>query len=111
MKNEEKCIFCQIVEGKEEANVRYENDNFIVFDDINPKAPEHVLIVPREHIEDMGQTDETTLSEMLMLAKKISNDWQLDHFRVQINNGRKAGQIVDHLHMHLLGWNKGKEVA
>jgi len=83
----------------------------MVFDDVNPKAPEHVLIVPKEHVEDMRQADDDQLADMIELAKKLASDFKLEHFKVQINQGRKAGQLVDHLHMHLLGWNYGEEVA
>lgn len=111
MENKENCIFCQIIEGKQEADMVFENDQFVVFKDINPKAPVHVLLVPRGHIEDMDKADDEVLSGMIKLAKELAIDWQLEHFKVQVNKGRKAGQVVDHLHMHLLGWNAGKEVA
>jgi histidine triad (HIT) family protein len=80
----------------------------MVFHDIDPKAPTHLLIIPKKHIESINQLadeDETVVGKMLLAAKKVAKEFQLDNagYRLVINTGREGGQAVFHLHMHLLG--------
>lgn len=97
------CIFCKI-----KGNI-YEDNNFVVVKDINPKAEVHFLIIPKKHIESINHLeleDKGLMGEMMFLAQKISKDKNLEAYNLQINIGRKAGQIIDHIHMHLLSGEK-----
>jgi len=101
------CIFCKIVEGELPAEKVYEDDHVIAFDDINPAAPTHVLIIPREHVprlDDATDGDTELLGRIMQAARKIANDRGLssDGFRVVMNVGAEAGQAVFHMHLHLL---------
>lgn len=103
-----KCIFCQIANGEIPARIRYEDDDVVVFDDINPKAPFHVLVVPKKHIKnlnDASKTDQDLLGHMLLVVQKVTKEAKVaeNGYKVVINNGKESGQLVDHLHMHILG--------
>ena len=99
------CMFCKIVKGEIPASKVKEGENFIAFKDINPQAPTHVLIIPKEHFADLTQvSDALLLGQLLQAASAIAKDLQLDKgFRVVINTGADAGQTVFHLHVHLFG--------
>ena len=101
------CLFCRIIEGKIPANRVYEDDLCIGFPDINPQAPTHLLIVPREHIASQAKAvaEHTPLLGHLMAAAAgIARSKKLDKgYRVVINTGEDGGQTVNHLHLHLLG--------
>ena len=90
----------------------YENDTLVVFRDINPAAPIHLLIVPRKHIRsvnDLTDADRPILSEMVMVAKEMAAQQGVDKsgYRIFINVERGGGQVIFHLHLHLIaGWNK-----
>lgn len=105
------CVFCQIVAGKIPSEKLFEDEEIIVFKDISPKAPTHVLVVPKKHLpslSDAGQADEGLLGRLVLVAKKIAGEEGLagKGFRVVVNNGLEAGQEVDHLHVHVLGGRK-----
>jgi len=106
MSQNDNCIFCQIAKG-EKGDLVYQNNSFVVVNDINPKAKIHLLLVPKKHITSLNEvsdTDKELLGELLLLAKEMANKQQLKNgYRIIINNGSDAGQTVDHLHMHLLG--------
>jgi len=92
------CIFCKIINKEQKADIIYEDNDFVVFKDINPKAEMHLLVVPKKHIESLNNLEDFKLAgKMLLLAKKFAKS-----YRIQINNGRSSGQIIDHLHMHIL---------
>jgi len=94
------CIFCKIINKELKADIIYEDQDFIVFKDIKPKAEIHFLIAPKKHIESLNQLEDIDLAgKLLLLAKKVIKD---ANYRIQINTGKKAGQIIDHLHLHLL---------
>ena len=102
------CIFCKIVAGDIPADIVYEGELCIAFRDINPQAPTHVQIIPREHVARIADFDAARdtawLVEMFQAAKKIAEDEGLDKgFRLVINNGPLAGQSVLHVHLHILG--------
>lgn len=101
------CIFCEIIRKERPADFVYENDEIAAFLDITPKAPVHVLIVPKKHIGsigDLGESDRDRICEMLFAAKKIARDQKIDEgYKLVFNVGRKGGQVIDHLHLHLLG--------
>jgi len=100
------CIFCKIAQKKEKADIVAESDKIIVFKDINPKAPIHLLIVPKEHIESVKELlpeHKEIIGEMFLMAKKVAEKYNLSGYKLVINVGREGGQIIDHLHLHLLG--------
>lgn len=102
------CIFCKIINKEALANIIYEDENIIAFDDIYPKAPFHKLIVPRKHIatlNDANEDDQKLLGQMLLTAKKVAQQLQIaeDGYRVLMNVNRGGGQVIFHIHLHLLG--------
>lgn len=102
------CIFCKIANGKIPSDKVYENENVYAFRDLNPVAPTHVLIVPKEHIQsldEMEDANQSLLGEMMLTAKKIAKDEGLseDGYRVVNNIGKAGGQSVDHFHLHVVG--------
>ena len=104
----EDCLFCKIVAGDIPAEVIYESELAIAFRDVNPQAPTHVLIIPREHIatiNDLSAGDEATVGDLYMAAKAIATEEGLasDGYRVVMNCNEAAGQTVFHIHLHLLG--------
>jgi histidine triad (HIT) family protein len=105
--SEENCLFCKIVDGKIPGEFVHQDDQCVVIRDINPQAPMHVLVIPRDHIEsldDASQKDETLLGHLLRVGARVANDLgQADNgFRTVINTGEGAGQSVFHLHVHVL---------
>ena len=109
------CIFCKIVAGQIPSKKVYEDDDILAFHDIQPWAPVHVLIVPREHIatlSDAGPQHEALLGRMLALAPRLMRELGVvNGFRTVINTGPDGGQEVYHLHMHVMGgprpWKRG----
>lgn len=104
------CVFCKIVAHEIPANFVYEGDDIVAFKDIKPSAPLHYLIVPREHIPSIMHLEEnhqSTVSAMVIRAKELAAAAGLKGYKLVFNVGREGGQIVDHLHLHLLGgWEK-----
>jgi histidine triad (HIT) family protein len=99
------CIFCKIVKGEIPSAKIFEDDDVVAFNDINPKAKVHVLVVPKKHIESvkhLNKSDEKLAGELIMTAKKIAEDKKLEGYKIIINVGKEGGQLVDHLHLHLL---------
>lgn len=101
------CIFCQIVEGKIPSTPVFQDELSYAFADIGPKAPVHVLIVPREHIGSLAEAGEShrpLLGHLLWVAAEIARKKGLANgYRVVVNSGPDGGQTVDHLHLHLMG--------
>ena len=100
------CLFCRIAAGEIPSKKVYADDRVYAFHDIAPKAPTHVLVVPRKHIArlaDTGAEDREIVGEVVARAAAIARDLGLEHYRLVVNNGEGAGQTVFHLHMHLLG--------
>jgi len=106
------CIFCKIVKKEAPARIEFENDNLIVFQNINPLAPVHVLIVPKKHIakfSEISEGDKDLMGEILLIARKVADKLGISEaFRVAVANGENAGQTVFHLHFHLTGGWKEK---
>jgi histidine triad (HIT) family protein len=101
------CIFCRIAAGEIPARIEYSDDHVVAFHDLAPKAPTHVLVIPRRHLATLAESkaeDAQLLGHLMAttveLARKLALD---DGFRVVVNNGAAAGQSVFHLHVHLLG--------
>ena len=104
----EDCLFCKIIKGDIPANIVDQSEHTLAFWDINPKAPTHILIIPKDHIvscRDLNEQNIHYLSEMALLAKKVSDEEKITQggYRWVINTGDDGGQTVDHLHLHLLG--------
>ncbi len=102
------CIFCKIINRELDADIVYEDDKVVAFKDINPAAPVHILVVPRKHIPtllDFEDDDKLLVGHMHSVANEVARAFKIDKkgFRVVINCGPDAGQIVFHLHLHLLG--------
>jgi histidine triad (HIT) family protein len=100
------CLFCRIAAGEIPSKTVYSDDRVYAFHDIAPKAPTHVLVVPRRHIAklaDAGAEDRELVGEVVARAAAIARDLGLEHYRLVVNNGEGAGQTVFHLHFHLLG--------
>jgi histidine triad (HIT) family protein len=102
------CLFCKIVNGDINADVVFESDNVIAFNDINPQAPTHILIIPKRHIptiNDLIESDCDNLGQLFLVAASIAkkNNFSNEGYRVVMNCNSAAGQTVFHLHLHLLG--------
>jgi histidine triad (HIT) family protein len=108
MGSSDKCLFCRIVSGEIPAKKVYEDSDVVAFNDINPQAPTHVLVIPRKHIpslDDLTDGDAATVGNTMVRLAKIAHDLHLhnDGYRMVVNNGEAAGQTVFHIHFHLLG--------
>jgi histidine triad (HIT) family protein len=102
------CIFCDIVKHKQKADIEYEDGEFMAFKDINPSAPIHILVVPKTHIDSIKSIDkehQQLVGKIIILAKNIAQEKKLKGYKLIFNVGREGGQIIDHLHLHLLGSN------
>lgn len=101
------CIFCQVIAREKPATIYYEDERCVAFQDVNPKAPVHLLVVPRKHIASLNEEvqDEALLGHLLSVASKLARQKGIDGsgFRVVINTNAEAGQTVFHLHVHVLG--------
>lgn len=113
------CIFCKIIAGDIPSSKVYEDEDMLVFKDIHPSAPVHLLMVPKRHIPSMAQVtaeDAPLLGRMLVKAPELArvngcNPYPEGGFRLMVNTGEEGGQEVHHLHIHILGgarpWRKG----
>ncbi len=102
------CLFCKIIKKEIPSNIIYEDDLMIAFDDINPKAPIHKLIIPKEHIEtinDLTPENNVLIGKMTQTAKNLAKKFNIDEtgYRLVFNCNANAGQEVYHIHLHLLG--------
>jgi len=103
------CLFCKIIKKEIPSEIIYENDKVIVFKDIHPKAEVHLLILPKKHIVSVNhleEEDKELMGELISTAQKIAKEKKLTGYKLIINVGREAGQIIDHLHLHLLSGKK-----
>jgi len=106
------CIFCKIVNGKIPTEFLYEDDTLVVFRDINPHAPVHILIVPKKHIRsinDLTENDREIISHTIMVGKDIAQKESVNSsgYKLLFNVERGGGQVIFHLHLHLIGgWEK-----
>lgn len=100
------CLFCKIASGEIPATIVAKNDLAVAFDDINPQAPTHVLIIPISHYDNVGElshSDPNSLQALFSLAREIAQVRDLPGYRTVFNTGEAAGQSVFHAHLHLLG--------
>ncbi len=104
------CLFCRIASGEINSRIVYEDPDVLAFMDLNPQAPTHILIIPRRHLDRLTSAapeDAELLGKLQLAAAKIAADLKVEGaFRLVTNNGRGAGQSVDHLHYHLLAGRK-----
>jgi len=102
------CIFCEIVRRESPSDIFYENERVIVFHDIRPQYPTHLLICPKEHYRDLLEAPPEAALDLHLAVQEVSRmvDTGNRGFKVQVNNGSAAGQIVFHLHYHFLSSKK-----
>lgn len=101
----ENCIFCKIAAGEIPSTKVYEDEKVLAFRDIEPQAPEHVLLIPKQHFANILEVDGETFAYMQEIVKRVANELGIAEtgFRVVINTGKDGMQSVNHLHMHILG--------
>lgn len=100
------CIFCKIGKKEIPADVLYEDESIMVFRDIHPSAPVHFLVIPKEHIQSIAHLEgnhRDVLSKIIYQAKESAEKLNLKGYKLVFNVGREGGQVIDHLHLHLLG--------
>ncbi len=99
------CVFCKIIKKDLPSEILYENDKVVVFKDINPRADFHFLIVPKKHIvsvNELKEEEKELVGELFLTAKEVARKYNLKGYKLLVNVGREGGQIIDHLHLHLL---------
>ena len=106
MNNE--CLFCQIIEGEVDSDIVYEDDKVVAFEDIDPQAPVHLLIIPKKHIptlDELKDEDYSLIGHIYRVANKLAEKYEIaeDGFRIVSNCKEQGGQTVFHIHFHLLG--------
>lgn len=104
----EDCLFCKLISGEIPATEVYRDDDIFAFEDINPIAPTHILVIPIKHLSDIksaNEDDQELIGKMLLIANQIATEKGLakDGFRYVINTGKNGGQTVYHLHLHIIG--------
>ena len=105
---EKDCIFCQIAQGQTDTQMLYQTDTLVVFKDINPHAPVHLLLVPKKHIRsvnDLTDADREILAELILVAKEMAKEQGVDKsgYKLLYNVEKGGGQLIFHLHLHLIG--------
>ncbi len=112
--NMKNCIFCKIAKKEMPSETVYEDAEIAAFYDIRPSAPVHILVVPKEHIESIAHlagNHQGIISKIIFTAKKIAEEKKLSGYKLVFNVGREGGQVIDHLHLHLLGgWVNQKDI-
>ena len=104
------CIFCKIVAGEIPNNTVHENEGFLAFHDLYPKAPIHLLIIPKEHVDCFQNVSPETMAGLTAFAQEVAVKVGVDKagYRLITNNGEDGGQEIDHLHFHMLGGGRLK---
>ncbi|KAF0134648.1 MAG: Hit-like protein involved in cell-cycle regulation [Candidatus Saganbacteria bacterium] len=102
------CIFCKIIKNEIQSNIIYNGKLSIAFEDINPQAPHHIVIIPKRHMVAISEADKNELEEIFSAVDIIAKQLNINDsgFRLVVNQGKDAGQFVPHLHFHLLGGRK-----
>jgi len=104
------CIFCKIINGEIPSTKVFENDYVIAIDDINPKAKVHTLVIPKVHIATLNELeDEKIMAECMKAVKEVAKIKNAKSYRVHINTGKEEGQVVFHLHIHVLSNTLGEK--
>jgi len=107
----EKCLFCRIISREIPSDVVYQDDEFLAFKDIHPQAPTHILIIPKTHFDslvEISDQQEKLMGRLVIIAKKLAEKKGLakNGYRLVLNCGAEGGQVVPHLHLHLIGGRK-----
>jgi histidine triad (HIT) family protein len=100
------CLFCKIINKEIPSSLVYEDDKVLAFNDISPKAPVHILVIPKQHVTSVSELEDiSVVSDLFAAMKKIAKDKGIEEsgYRIVVNHGADAGQAVPHLHFHLLG--------
>jgi histidine triad (HIT) family protein len=102
------CLFCKIANGEIESEIAYTDDQVVAFEDVNPQAPVHTLVIPKKHIStvnDLNESDNELMGHMLSIGKKLAKEKGISDkgYRMILNTNREAGQSVFHIHLHLMG--------
>ena len=104
------CVFCKIAKKEVSADILQESDKAVIFKDIHPSAPVHYLVVPKKHIlsvKDISHEDEALIGHIVLMAKEAAEKLNLSGYKLVFNVGRDGGQIIYHIHLHILGgWTK-----
>jgi histidine triad (HIT) family protein len=110
MSQQEDCPFCQIARGEMDTEFVHEEEYLVAFEDLDPKAPVHVLVIPREHMTAVTDVPPETLKQLMDATQAIAEEQGVAEggYAIRINNGEDAGQEVEHLHIHVLG---GRELS
>ena len=108
MEDNKNCIFCKIIEKKIDSDIIFEDDDLIVIKDIRPKARVHLLVMPKKHIKNYNEVqveDTELLGKLMFTAKKMAKKMGIDEsgYKIVINTNKEGGQIIYHLHIHVLG--------
>jgi histidine triad (HIT) family protein len=109
--SEADCLFCNMVRGEIEAEVVHDEDDVLAFNDINSKAPVHVLVIPKQHVanlEEIGGLPDPVVKRLFEVASAVAEKLGVTEggYAVRVNNGRDAGQEIFHLHLHVMGGRK-----
>jgi histidine triad (HIT) family protein len=104
------CLFCKIANKEIESNIEMENEDFLAFHDINPKAPLHILVIPKQHVDDFNGVSAQTMADMTGFIQELVQKLGIDKsgYRLITNIGENGGQEIPHLHWHVLGGSKLK---
>lgn len=105
------CLFCRIVAGELPADRLYEDEELLAFRDISPQAPFHALVIPKAHfatLDDFGSEHAELAGRLFLVAKRLAGEHSLPGYRVVVNTNREGGQVVFHVHMHVLGGRQMK---
>jgi histidine triad (HIT) family protein len=110
------CIFCKIIAGEIPAKILYRDDDVVAIADVNPQAPDHLLVMPVKHVPNVGElaasNDDATMAKVFTRAAHLGRERSTNGYRLVVNSGADGGQTVDHLHVHVLsgramGWPPG----
>jgi len=103
------CLFCRIAKNEIPSEIVHEDSDVKVFKDIHPKAPVHLLVIPKVHIQSIAHLEDDhndIIAKLVYTAKKVAQDQGLRGYKLLFNVGKEGGQVIDHLHLHILGgWN------
>lgn len=97
------CIFCKIANKEIPSSLIFENDNIVAFNDLNPQAPVHILVIPKKHYPSLNEVDDVNLlGELMSAIREITKKLGIKEYRTVLNTGKVAGQEVFHIHFHIL---------
>lgn len=108
------CIFCKIVAGELDCDKLYEDDSVLAFRDLYPQAPVHGLVIPKRHVatlDEFSADDDALLGQLMLVARQIAAEHQLEGYRVAMNVNGLGGQVVFHAHLHILGGRQMKKLG